>query len=130
MEQCFVETLSKFWNKNQIESGSSRSQRFIKAGLLQNNCKQGDDSEAAVKECGLEHQWQFGRLDYWALPQVKLGGAKGKLAKEEEEVDTIREMNFQLLVEDSNLEDRAKPNPAETQELIAGTKQLEFLVRA
>ena len=48
----------------------------------------------------------------------------------EVEVDTIREMNFQLLVEDSNSKDRAKPNPAETQELIAGTKQLEFLVRA
>ena len=119
---------SKFWNKNQIESGSSRSQRFIKAGLLQNNCKQRDDSEAAVKEWGLE-QWQFGRLDYWAQPQVKLGGAKGKLAMEVE-VDTIREMNFQLLVEDSNPKDRAKPNPAQTQELIAGTKQLEFLVRA
>ena len=55
MEQCFVETLSKFWNKNQTESGSSRSQRFIKAGLLQNNCKQRVDSKAAVKEWGLEH---------------------------------------------------------------------------
>ena len=81
-----------------------------------------------MKEWGLE-QWQFGRLDYWALPQVKLGGAKGKLAMEVE-VDTIREMNFQLLVEDSNPEDKAKLNPVQTQELIAGTKQLEFLVRA